>query len=243
MLTSMVMLVALSAAPSINGGLFETKLQADGAQVTTSHQLPQSAWEMACRNTLTSPQRQQLQQQLGQQLNIKVPAEVSYFAGDITQYRQWKDEGWLHCRGDVQPKVDSYQLPMLAVRVAWWADEHQHKQWLRPLLQLALTEPDSTTDAMALIAANSSPGKALAAVQQLDGQKLQLPQAMLSVAKLLQQGQKLAEAQAILARCDEVACRKLTMEIEHELERKDETDAENLDCYFSRCTGASDGTH
>ncbi len=239
MLTSMVLFVALSGAAADNSGLFDTQLNADGAQVTTSRQLPQSAWEMACRNTLTAPQRQQIQQQLGLQLNIEVPAEVSYFAGDINQYRQWKSDGWLHCRGEVQAKPDAYLQAMLAVRVAWWADEHQHKDWLRPLLQIALAEPDSATDAMALIAANSSADKAQAAVQQLDGQKLQLPQAMLSVATLLRQGQRLAEAQAILARCDAVACRKLTMEIEHELERKDEADAENLDCYFSRCSGTS----
>ena len=203
------------------------------AAVKGKTDLPQQVDQKACRLLLTEPQRVQLRQQLSEQVGFTISDSVSYFAGRINNERLWTADGWQHCSGDVELADSDASLANLAVRAAWQMRAELTPEQLKPLLQLSLAQPQSSADAVTLIAHLAPAERQFSYLQQnLQPQQLSLDIARYHAADLYNQQQEYRQALAILAPCNSIECRRLRAQTEQKKEQQDAENLYDLDSYF-----------
>lgn len=219
------------AATSLNQ--FDTRYSDGEAAVLPRRDYPDSLAHQACRRVLTGPARIEVRERLAKELELTPPEEVSFIVADITDYRSWQKDKWLHCTGTVTVKNWPQNLSGLAIRVAWHHVGQNQPEPLRPLLKLALEHPTTTADAVALIAHLAPKNQQLKYLDaNLEPKQLTMPASIKAVSEIwLEQG-RWEEIIRLTERCDTLACRRLQLDAKEQKEIEDAEKMDDLSSYF-----------
>lgn len=213
--------------------VFEKELLGDSARVTTKKNLPKSAWNIACRQTLTLPLQQQLRETLAAKLQVNVSDKASFIEAHFNNYKSWNKGKWLYCKADVSINDEEKNLAALAVRAAWMTDYEQDKKSLNALVKYAIKHPFSSADTVALIAKIAEPDQQ---INYLDS-NLQVEGLSFNDAKqavlIIWANEKRWQAMIDLAKtCDSLECQRLLKNAEEKKEQEDANKVDDLSSYF-----------
>jgi len=235
LITILVGLGTVSQPTMANSTLnqFETRYADGEASVRPKRDYPSSVIQQACRRTLTSPIRSEVRERLEDQLSLTFTPDVGFSVANIENYRSWEKEKWIHCSGTVKVTDWSLNLAGLAIRLAWHYAGKNQPEYLRPLLKVALEHPDTTADAVALIA-HLAPEEQQAAYldNNLEPDKLAMPAAIQSVAQIWFNQARWADVISLTKRCDTLSCRRLRLDAEEQKEIEDAEKVDDLSSYF-----------
>ncbi|TMO96293.1 hypothetical protein CWC14_10755 [Pseudoalteromonas sp. S3260] len=189
-----------------------------------------SALEQACRYALTLVQRNNIKADLAIKLNVELPKKVSFIESTITNYSQQKQGEWLTCSGEVLVADNELNQAGLAIRAAWKISTDKDKTSLRPLLKVAMSHSTTISDAVALIADQSSKSEQLNYLDKyLVVSELQLEQAKEAVAKIWLDNQRYKPAIELLKNCQSVDCKRVYLAAKTKYEQ---VTADDLNSYF-----------
>lgn len=223
----------LSLYAQTPSSVFEKEFLGDSARVTTKKNLPKSAWDIACRQTLTLPLQQQLRETLAKKLQANVSEKASFIEAHFNNYKSWNQGEWLYCKADVSINDEEKNLAALAVRAAWMTDYQQDKKSLNTLVKYAIKHPFSSADTVALIARLTKPDQQINYLDsnlQVEGLSFNdAKQAVLTIWA----NEKRWQAMIDLAQtCDSLECRQLLKTAEEKKEQEDASKADDLSSYF-----------
>lgn len=212
---------------------FETRYSEGEAAVRPKRDYPDSVIQQACQRALTSPIRSEVRERLEEKLSLTFTRNVGFSDASINNYRSWEKDKWVHCSGTVKVTDWPLNLAGLAIRLAWHYAGKNQPDYLRPLLKVALEHPDTTADAVALIAHLAPKDQQQSYLgTNLEPEKLTMPAAIESVANIwFEQGQW-ADVIRLTKRCDTLACRRLRLDAEEQKEMEDAEKVDDLSSYF-----------
>ncbi|NQZ03527.1 hypothetical protein [Idiomarina sp.] len=213
---------------------YQQQTTEQGVAVRAESDLPAQVDQKACRLLLSKPQRLALRTELSDTLGFEITDSVSFFAGRIDNEKLWTADGWQHCSGEVVIENKSLNLAALAVRAAWQMRGELEQAQLKQLLQVSLSEPYSSADAVTLIAHLAPEPRQFAYLQQnLQADQLTLDVAKQSAAQLYFKQQDYAQTIAIASTCKSIDCQRLRLQAEQQKEKQDAEKAFDLDSYFN----------
>lgn len=223
----------LWAADDFDLSRFETETLNNAVRVKASGDLPDQAWQKACRAYLSQPARVEVKKRLEQKMAVSVPEPVSFVSAELNNYRSWKESGWLYCQGSTKVTDWPKNLSALAVRAAWhFSDQNEHER-IKPFLREALQHPYAAADAVALIAKLAPGPQRLSYLDDnLNEAALTLSRSFQAVASIWLDAGRWQSVINLTSRCNSVGCRKLKFEAEKEKEREDAEKADDLSSYF-----------
>ena len=218
----------------VNLNQFETRYSEGEAAVRPRRDYPDSVVQQACQRALTSPIRSDVRERLEDRLNLTLTRDIGFSDARINNYQSWNKNDWVHCSGTVKVTDWPLNLAGLAIRLAWhYAGGNERSEYLRPLLKVALKHPDTTADAVALIAHLAPKEQQRSYLDtNLESDKLTMPAAMQSVAEIWFEQGRWAEVIRLTRRCDTLDCRRLRLDAEEQKEIEDAEKVDDLSSYF-----------
>ena len=226
--------VAAHAATEHHTPYFKVINQGNTAKVfPLKTDLPVKIWKKVCRKALSYPLRLKKQQQLAKELNLTLPEHINYATSKLTNYQEQKIDGGLSCNGTIEEIKIEQGRAVLALMNAWWAVKENKKSFLKPLLSISISNPETKNDALVLIASETAGQKGQYIFkQQVNSNNLLLNESKASMANFwLVQG-KYKQASNILAQCDSQLCYQLQYKAKMQKELQDEKTADDLSSYF-----------
>lgn len=212
---------------------FDTHYSEGEAAVRPQRDFPDSLLHQACRRVLTGPARLEVRDRLAEKMQLTLPEDTGFIVADITDYRSWIKDKWLHCTGTVTVKDWPQNLAGLAIRVAWYHADQNELEPLRPLLKLALEHSATTADAVALIAHLAPMEQQLNYLDaNLKPEQLTMPASIKAVAEIWLQQKRWEEIIRLTERCDTLACRRLQLDAKEQKEIEDAEKVDDLSSYF-----------
>lgn len=232
-MAAVILLSPFSLLGQPNDSVFKQEFLGDSARVTTSQNIPRSAWAIKCREALGFPLQNQLRQQLEEQLGVVLPEGVSYLEGSVENYQSWNKSKWLHCKGDVSIDDEEKHLAALAVRGAWALANKDDNNALLTLIKYAMQHTFSSADAVVLVAKLASADEQLSYLDQhLDSSALTLDEAKETVLQIWDKEQRWAAIIELAEQCNSLGCRRLSQRAEEKKEQEDAIKANDLSSYF-----------